>query len=320
MTPKENMLRVIKHDHPEWVPDGPEALHMVSPPIIERHSGNGYDCFNCHWSLEPGAEGGSYPTHGGHPIKDLHKWREHVSVPDLNELDWASIADEAKKIDREANLTIGFFEMGLFERSYLLLGMEAALMAYLTEPEIMFELCGVIADYKIKLIERTDDILKLDIVWYGDDWGTQNALFMPPDIWRRVIKPHTKRIYDALHKRNILVYQHSCGRIEEIFGDMVENGADIWDPCQPCNNLPALKKIFGGKITFVGGIDSQFVLTRPDLTTDDIRSEVRRMIDAMAEGGGYMAAPSHGVPYRQDIIDAMHDEIRTYGREFYRKP
>jgi hypothetical protein len=89
--------------------------------------------------------------------------------------------------------------------------MEEALMAYLAEPERLSEMLAAIADYKIALIERFDDVADLDMIWYGDDWGTQRSLFMPPDVWRATIKPHTARIYDAMKARGILINQHSCG-------------------------------------------------------------------------------------------------------------
>jgi uroporphyrinogen-III decarboxylase len=181
----------------------------------------------------------------------------------------------------------------------------------------MTELVATIADYKIDLIVRFDDTVNMDMLWYGDDWGTQRNLFLPPDIWRRIVKPHTQRIYDCCKKRNIMIDQHSCGKIESIFPDIVEIGADMWNPCQPCNDLAGLKKAFGGQIAFCGGIDSQFVLNRPGVTTEEVRVEVRRRIDEMSEGGGYIAAPSHSVPYDPEITDAMNDEISVYGRSIY---
>jgi uroporphyrinogen decarboxylase len=91
-------------------------------------------------------------------------------------------------------------------------------------------------------------------------------------------------------------------------------GADIWNPCQPCNDLADLKRRFGGRIAFGGGIDSQFVLNRPGVTTTEVRAEVRRRIDELPAGGGYIAAPSHNVPVDPAIVAAMQDEIATYGR------
>jgi hypothetical protein len=289
----------------------------IASPAVERPAAAGRDAFGVHWSYEKQAEGGTFPTHGGHTITDLRQWREQITVPQVAALDWDAVAAQVAEIDRDRCLVSGFVEMGLFERSYLLLGMGEALIGYATEPEQMYELLGAIADYKIELIERFDDLADLDLVWYGDDWGTQDRLFMHSDIWRAIVKPHTRRIYDCVKRRGILVNQHSCGKIESIFGDMVEMGADIWNPCQPCNDLAALKHEYGGQIAFCGGIDSQFVLNRQGATPAEVRTEVRKRIDEMAYGGGYIAAPSHSVPYDPALIEAMDDEIKVYGRRAY---
>ena len=267
--------------------------------------------------MEQDAEGGTYPTHNGHTITNLSCWRKQITIPKLDEVDWAAVKTQANKVDRGRCIVSGFVEMGLFERSYLLLGMEEALITYLTDPDAMADLLDAVADYKVELIRRFDDAADLDMIWYGDDWGAQNALFLPPDVWRKAIKPGTQRIYDCLKARNIIINQHSCGKIEEIFADMVEMGVDIWNPCQPCNNLASLKKQFAGRIAFCGGIDSQFVLDKPGVTTEEVRAEVRRRIDELAAGGGYIAGPSHGVPYDQELIDAMNDEIKHYGHSVY---
>jgi uroporphyrinogen-III decarboxylase len=318
MKTKENLLRVIRHNSPEWVPNGMESVVWIMPPVVERPSKSGPDAFGVRWALEEGAEGGTYPAHGGHAITDLSKWRRQITIPDVSALDWDPVAKRAKEIDREQKLVCGFVEMGLFERSYLLLGMDEALVSYLTEPDLMEDLLSVVADYKIELIETFDDAADLDILWYGDDWGTQDNLFMPPETWRRIIKPHTKRIYQCAKKRGIIVDQHSCGKIESIFGDIVEMGAELWNPCQPCNDLAGLKRKYGGRIAFCGGIDSQFVLGRPGVTPEEVRAEVRKRIDEMAEGGGYVAAPSHDVPYRPEIVNAMNEEIVEYGHSVYK--
>ena len=317
MTPKENLLRAIRHEGPEWVPNKMEAVVRIGSPVIERPSQAGKDAFGVIWALEEGVQTGTYPVLGGQPVSELRSWREQVRMPDIDQLNWDQVRESAESVNRAECLVSGFVEMGLFERSYLLLGMEEALMAYVSAPELMREIVSAIADYKIRLIERFDDVADLDLVWYGDDWGTQDNLFLPPETWRRILKPHTKRIYDCLKSRGIIINQHSCGRIESVFSDMVEMGADIWNPCQPCNDLAALKATHAGKICFCGGIDSQFVLDRPGVTCEQVRAEVRMRIDQLSAGGGYIAAPSHGVPYNQALIDAMNDEITVYGRKAY---
>lgn len=317
LSEKENFLKVIRHDNPAWVPNGMESVVVIQSPAVERPAIEGYDSFRVHWSLEEEAEGGTYPTLGAQPITDIRKWQDQITIPDVDEFDWSPMSAQARNIDKKENLISGFSIAGLFERSYMLLGMEEALIQYITEPELMYEMIGAVADYKIALIDRFSKEADLDIMLYGDDWGTQSDLFISPDIWRRVIKPHTGRIYDHMKHLGLIINQHSCGKIDSVFGDMVEMGADIYNPCQPCNDLAALKKQFAGKITFCGGIDSQFVLDRPGVTPDEVRAEVRLRIDQMAAGGGYIASPSQSVPYDKVLLEAMNDEISTYGRAFY---
>ena len=314
---KENMLRVITRQKPEWVPNGMEGVERIMPPIIERPDTAGFDAFGVLWSLDEEAEGGTYPAAGGHTVNDLRGWRAQISIPDVSSLDWEPVETRVAAIDRDEYLVEGFVEMGLFERSYLLLGMEEALVSYHTNPSAMRDMLEAVADYKIALIEAFDDAADLDLLWYGDDWGTQNSLFMPPEVWRAVIKPPTQRIYRALQQRSILVNQHSCGTIESILGDMVDMGVSIWNPCQPCNDLALMKRRYGDRLCFCGGLDSQFVLGRPGVTPDEVRAEVRRRIDELADGGGYIAAPSHSVPYDPQALAAMNDEITRYGRATY---
>jgi hypothetical protein len=304
LSPKENLLRVIQHRDPQWVPNGMESVIMLMPPVIERPRQAGYDSWGVLYEFSEETEGGSYPAQGGHTITDLAQWRRQITIPDVQALDWEDIrldwqAKERvrpEEIDRSEHLVCGIVEFGLFERSYMLLGMENALVAYLTMPELMDELLAAIADYKIALIARFHEAVPLDIVWYGDDWGTQLSTFLRPELWRRLIKPHTQRVYDAMRERGIIINQHSCGKIEPLLGDMVEMGASIWNPCQPCNDLAALKKRHAGRIAFCGGIDSQFVLGRPGVTPEETRAEVRRRIDEMGAGGGYIAGQQKILP------------------------
>ena len=317
MHPRENTLRAINRDGPEWVPHGMEHVIRLMPPVVERPKEAAEDAFGVRWSLDEEAEGGTYPTHGGHTIHDVSRWREAIRIPDVSQLDWGVVIGEAGAIDRDEYLIEGFVEMGLFERSYLLLGMEEALMAYLTDTNEMRAMLEAIADYKIGLIDAFHRAVGLDSVWYGDDWGTQTSLFLPPPVWRATVMPPTRRIHAHAKSLGILVNQHSCGRIESVFEDLVDMGADMWNPCQPCNDLARLKRVYGDRIAFCGGLDSQFVLGRPGVTADEVRAEVRTRIDEMAAGGGYIAAPSHSVPYDPEILAAMNDEIDRYGRDCY---
>jgi len=317
MTRKENYLRAIQNRNPQWVPYVNEAVITVMPPVEERPARTGKDVFGCQWLYEP--YGGTYPAQYGFVITDIDNWRNQVRFPDVNQCDWSHAREEAAKIDREQYLVGGFIEMGIFERIYLLMGMEEALMAYYTDEDALCCLASAIADYKIEFLKKYHAEVGIDILWYGDDWGTQQNLFIPPEKWRKVIRPHTQRIYDCARELGIILNQHSCGKIDSILGDMVEMGAQVWNPCQPCNDLARLKKQYGDRICFCGGVDSQFVLDNPLTTPEDVVTEVKKRIDEMAlPTGGYIVGPSHTVPYNREKLEAMEKTIREYGADIYR--
>lgn len=317
MTNKENYLRALLIQNPQWVPRemDKDVIRVIWNCIVERPDKAGRDVWGVEWEYDPGAEGGTYPAVGNYVITDIEKWREQVVFPDLEQADWKSAREQADAVDREQYVVEGYTEMGIFERSYLLMGMEEALMAYYTNPEEMYELAGAIADYKIDFLHRFIETIKPDSMMYGDDWGTQNNLFISPDIWRAVIRPHTQRIYECIRSHGVIVKQHSCGKIESIFGDLVEMGVQGYNPCQPCNDLAMLKQKYGDRICFCGGIDSQFVLAAPNKTPQDVQDEVcRRMNDLKGKHGGYLCGPSHDVPYDTEKLDAMMRAIEKYGK------
>jgi len=318
MTRKENYLRALKRQKPQWVPNADEAVVTVLPPVCERPPKAGKDAFGCLWELEEKAEGGTFPASRDYVITDLENWQTQFRTPDVDACDWSRARAEAMKIDRDQYLVGGFIEMGIFERIWLLMGMEEALVAYYTDEDAVFELASAIADYKIAFLKKYHQEVGLDILWYGDDWGTQNNLFISPEKWRKIIKPNTKRIYDCAKSLGIMVNQHSCGKIEAILPDIIEMGAVSWNPCQPCNDLAGLKKQYGVGICFIGGVDSQFVLDNRDATPADVVCEVKRRIDEMAlPDGGCIIGPSHSVPYDPEKLKAMENTIKEYGREIY---
>jgi len=120
MNQKENLLRAIHHDRPQWVPNGMESVITIQPPVVERPYRGGKDDFGVLWALEEGAHGGTYPAHGGHPILELQTWCDQITIPNIDKLDWEQVRAEANRVNRAESLVCGFVEMGLFERTYML--------------------------------------------------------------------------------------------------------------------------------------------------------------------------------------------------------
>lgn len=139
----------------------------------------------------------------------------------------------------------------------------------------------------------------IDVVQVGDDLGHQNGLIMSPAMYRRLVKPRHMRIYQDIHRRapNVKILYHSCGAIEPMINDLIEVGVDILNPIQPLAkgmDSAELKKKYGSRLTFHGGIDLQHTMSTQG-TKNDLRAEVDRRLKALAPGGGYILAPAHNI-------------------------
>ncbi len=178
----------------------------------------------------------------------------------------------------------------------------------------------VIAERWIAVAENALDICgdTVDIVFFGDDLAGQMAPLFDPVIYRQLIKPRHARMIDAVkHKADVKVLYHSCGAVSPMIDDLIEIGVDALNPVQVSagDMEPAsLKRRFGDRIAFWGGIDTQRVL--PFGSDDDVAAEVDRVIDILGDGGGFVLNSVHNI--QNDIpianIIAMFDAGRSHRR------
>jgi uroporphyrinogen decarboxylase len=179
-------------------------------------------------------------------------------------------------------------------------------------------LMDMIAERWIAVAERALDLCgaDVDIVFFGDDLASQLAPLFSPDIYRALIKPRHRRMIDAVKaKADVKVLYHSCGAVSRLIDDLIDIGVDALNPVQVTAadmDPGALKRRFGARIAFWGGINTQRIL--PFGTADEVRAEVRRIIDILAPGGGFVLNSVHNI--QDDVpaknIVAMFDEARTY--------
>ena len=157
---------------------------------------------------------------------------------------------------------------------------------------------GRCADFAVELSQAACKRFPLDWLWTGDDVASQRSLVMSPRSWRQLIKPHLARVFDVGKAHGLWVAYHCCGALRPIIGDLVEMGLDVLNPIQcNCPGMDALelKREFGSKLSFMGGVDTQDLL--PNGTADEVRRATRQLIDGMtADGGGFILAASHTIP------------------------
>lgn len=206
----------------------------------------------------------------------------------------------------------------VFEMYWRLRGMEPTMLDIAGDPEMAAELFGRCADFAVRLSEAACERYPLDWLWTGDDVASQQGLMMSPDSWRRLVKPELARVFAVGRRHDLWVAYHCCGALRDIIHDLIEIGLDVLNPIQ-CNcpgmEPASLKRDFGDRLAFMGGVDTQFLL--PHGSVDDVRRATARLLEIMtADGGGYILAASHTIPPETPLenIFAMYGEAGQ-GRE-----
>jgi uroporphyrinogen decarboxylase len=210
---------------------------------------------------------------------------------------------------------------GIFEVAQRIVGMTEIMMMMATEPDLAGVLFDKLLELKLAFWEmalpRLGDVV--DVVTYADDYGTQQSQLISPRMFRRQLKPRIKILFERIkqlapHTRQFF---HSCGNVRPLIPDYIEIGAEILNPVHvraTGMNPAELKRDFGDALVFWGGgVDTQGVL--PHSTPDEVKDDVRRNIEALAPGGGYVFNTVHNI--QADVppenIIALWEALQEYG-------
>jgi uroporphyrinogen decarboxylase len=189
---------------------------------------------------------------------------------------------------------------GIFEQPARTMGLEDFFIALVKEPRFADRLMGRITDIYIEscnnYLEQVGEFLHVFTYW--DDVSGQDGWLISPDIYRKRIKPKQRRLLEAIKSRTkAKVYYHGCGAVYDLIPDLIELGFDILNPVQVSArgmDTKRLKEEYGQDIVFWGGgVDTQYVL--PFGTPEEVADEVRRRIDDLAPGGGFVFAAVHNI-------------------------
>ncbi len=210
--------------------------------------------------------------------------------------------------DRFVVSQIGF---SLFERAWTLRGMENLLVDMIDSPGFVHDLLDAICDYNLALVDQAL-AFDIDACYFSDDWGSQRGLIMGEARWREFILPRLKQMYGRVRGAGKYVMIHSCGKVQSVFPDLIECGLNMFNPFQPEVMDPfEMKREYHGRLAFNGGISIQRLL--PFGTPGQVREEVKRLLDKVGRGGGYVAGPSHALPgdIPPENIAAMIDVLQN---------
>jgi uroporphyrinogen decarboxylase len=209
---------------------------------------------------------------------------------------------------------------GIVHQAQFLRGFEDWFADLIANPAFFQALMEKLTDLWLEMAEDELDAVgdNADICFFGDDMAFQDGPMMSMDLYRKMIKPHHKRLFGYIKSRtSAKIVYHTCGSVVHLIPDLTEMGVDALNPVQVSAkgmDSRKLKQEFGKDICFWGAIDTQRVL--PFGNAEDVAAEVKRRIEDLGPGGGYVLCAVHNIQadVSPENICAMYDAAREYGR------
>ena len=317
MDNRENYLRAVEFHYPEWIPcrvglmpatwkkyrEELEELVLHHPRIFssyEKGSTNfdsappGYrqgeyltDSWGCVWyNTFDGLEGQvvKHPLENWEALKTYQPPDPLVTADRGSQEDWEVVYKRLQQARQKGELATGGLPHGfMFMRLYYLRGFENLMIDFVEVLPDLHTLIEMVLNHNIRLINKWLE-LGVEMIYFGDDLGSQRQVLMGPEYFRKYIKPCYARMFAACRKAGAHVYLHSDGHILEIIDDLIECGVCILNPQLGANGLEELAKKCKGKTCVDLDLSRQDF---PFCSSEEIREDVREAVSKLGsrEGG-----------------------------------
>jgi uroporphyrinogen decarboxylase len=353
MTSRERVLKSFNHEEPDRVPidylanpgidarlkthfglraDDDEGIRQalgvdflevaapyVGPPLHEQLPGRRIDLWGIRtrW-IEHGT--GGYWDYCDFPLRDADEQAvADWPMPSPDDFDYDELARQSERM-RHYCLMVGNPGLGdMINTTSMIRSMDRVLVDLMTDDPA----CLLFMDRKnavqLEVVRRSLEKTRgmIDMLWLGEDLGTQVGPMISPELFRKHIRPRHQPFVDLANEFGIPVMMHSCGSSSWAFNDFVEMGISVVDTLQPeaANMMPSyLKSNFGASLSFHGCISTAGVIVTG--SPDDTEASVREILDVMMPGGGYAFSPTHMLQDNTptENVVAAYDVARKCGR------
>ncbi|MGD0325792.1 MAG: uroporphyrinogen decarboxylase family protein [Terriglobia bacterium] len=237
---------------------------------------------------------GSYTEISSHPLAP-DEALESYRPPNPNRPELYQDAARTLRAFKDEYWIVGVTVTTIFECAWALRGLERLMMDFALNPEIAERILDIPYQYHLTAAKKLVQ-MGVDMIWVGDDVGTQSAMMISPQCWRRFLKPRMATFISEIKAINpqLKVAYHSDGMISPIIPELIEIGVDVLNPIQPaCMDPTQIKRQFGDRFCFWGSIDEQHTL--PFGTPADVQREILERLNTMGKNGGLILAPTHHV-------------------------
>jgi len=324
LSTREELLRRLDVDF-RYI-EGPA---YVGPELAVDEEGSATD----HWGVSRvrvevggGLQTSTYREVVDFPLQDaadVAEVRDYPHWPSADWFDYSCVADQVASARKTGKVVVFMGDRmnrcAQLKPAMYLRGVEQILLDLALHGEIAEYLFRRIAAFYLEYVRRTFEAAGggIDVLFTGDDFGTQNGLLCSPDMWRRFLKPGFGAFVELGHRYGAVVAHHTCGSVRPLIGEMIDCGLDVLNPLQPDvhDMAPAeMKRCFGDRLSFHGSISIEKTL--PFGTPQDVRSEVRGRFETLAPGGGFIYCTAHNIQADTPVenIDALFEAYRELGK------
>lgn len=319
LTPRENFIRFFKNEPTQWTPSSRDLLRFNPDILIEniaRGAVNeartytddqygGPDYFGVPWIYVP-SERGSMEQTGFTLMDDISQWRDVLTFPDLDKLDWEGCLERNREYLKTDKIIQSTIYTGFFERLISFIGFEEAAIAMIDEDveEDVRALFERLSDFYIELIERLRKVFGVEYIYFHDDWGSQKSTFFSVGAHENLIVPYLTKVVKAAHEMGVFVEMHSCGCISTLIPNLISTGIDSWRGQPKVNDKLALVKKYGREFKF--GVE----ILAPDhpATDEEAKQIAQEFVDQYA-GQTVWVALTRG--FTDSQMEMMFDTIYT---------
>lgn len=298
----ENILRHLKVD----VRGALIQLPSEPEPVIEMENETTlvyHDEWGIKWAKPPSSlfmDPVGAPLSGDLTVERLasHPWPD----PDQKGR-YEGLRQEAERLrDTGCAVLFSLYGLGVFDMALMIHGIEDTLMDMAANASVIEDLLDRILEFQMRMWTNTLEILgdNVDVCLHSDDLGSQATSMMSPEMYRRLLKPRHARLFAHIKKSartDVKLLLHSCGSVRSLIPDLIDTGIDALNPVQvgaARMDSKELKQEYGSELSFWGGgIDTQGILSRGSVS--QVKDEVKRRIDDLAPGGGFVFAAVHNI-------------------------
>jgi len=251
------------------------------------------------------------PEHVDFTVKDRSGWegkiRSHLLDVDRRRIPFEDYRIQKRRTAKE-NRAFCWSGVAPFEQMHPVCGHEYMLMGMALDPDWVKDMVNTYADFTIKHLEVLfSEEGKPDAMWFYEDMGFKEKPFMSPAMYKEIIQPGHKKLFDYAHSSGLKVMVHSCGFVEPLVPSLIEAGMDCLQSMEvkAGMNMPRLAKQFGDKISFCGNIDIRVIASNDKKKIDEELN--RKIIPVLETGAGYILHSDHSIP-----PDVEHETLHYF--------